>query len=85
MIYHRNFHHICLTLCVDTLCIGQCPLFQKKGIDQCPLFQKEGIDQCPFLTEKCDFFHVWRYRDQGIPGYMDITILFFKILQWEIP
>ena len=61
--------------------IEQCHLFQKGGIGQCHLFQKDGIDQCHLFDRKVTFLHLWRCRDQGIPGYMDIGVLFFKILQ----
>ena len=37
-------------------------------------------DQC-LLFRKVTILHLWRCRDQEIPGYMDISISFFKILQ----
>ena len=64
--------------------IGQCHLFQKDGIQWCHLFQKDGINQCHLFERKVTFLHLWKCRDQGIPGYMYISVLFFKLLQWRV-
>ena len=57
---------------------------KKRALVSALFFKKRALVNALFLTEKCNFFHVWRIRDQGIPGYMDISVLSFKILQWRL-
>ena len=53
----------------------------KQGNGQFPVPEKQGIGQFPVLSERVGFLAFLRLRNQEMCTHMDISVLFFNLIQ----
>ena len=53
----------------------------KQGIGQFPVSEKQGNGQVPVLSERVGFLAFLSLRNQEMCTHMDISVLFFNLIQ----
>ena len=61
--------------------IGQFPVSEKQGNGQFPVSEKQGIGHFPVLSERVGFLAFLSLRNQEMYTHMDISVLFFNLIQ----
>ena len=61
------------------------PVSEKQGNGQYPVSEKQGIGQFPVFHERVGFLVFLSLRNQEMCTHVDISVLFFKLIQCKIP